>query len=100
MNTLQIVLLALFAVFPVLYLRSPRRPQRAFAYLRALLLSLASIAVLSPFVWLVAAAFKDRSVMNDYTFFPPLHLWSSETLNLNNFRRLFRGEASVKGTVY
>jgi multiple sugar transport system permease protein len=100
MNPLQITLLVLFAVFPLLYLRSPRRPQRAFAYLRALLLSLVSIAVISPFVWLVAAAFKDRSVMNEYIFFPPLRLWSGDTLNLDNFRRLFRGEASVRGTIY
>src|SRR5262245_47058096 len=100
MNLLQIALLASFAVFPLLYLRWPRRPQRAFSYLRALVLTLASIAVLSPFAWLVAAAFKDKSVMNEYIFFPPLSKWSSETMNLNNFRRLFQGEMSVKGMVY
>lgn len=100
MNRLQIVLLALFAVFPLLYLRSPRRPRLAYGYLRALVLALTSIAVLSPFVWLVAAAFKDRSVMNEYTFFPPLSEWSSRTMNLRNFRRLFAGETSVKGVVY
>lgn len=100
MNTLQIILLALFAVFPLLYLRSPSRPRLAYGYLRALVLALTTIAVLSPFVWLVAAAFKDRSVMNEYTFFPPLGEWSSKTMNLRNFQRLFAGETSVKGVVY
>jgi ABC-type glycerol-3-phosphate transport system permease component len=100
MNALQITLLVLFGVFPLLYLRSPKRPKLAWSYLRGLILTLACIAVLSPFVWLVAAAFKDRSVMNEYTFFPPLDKWSSETMNLKNFRRLFAGEMSVKGMVY
>jgi ABC-type glycerol-3-phosphate transport system permease component len=100
MNALQITLLVLFAVFPLLYLRAPRRPRQAWSYLRALVLTLASIAVLSPFAWLIAAAFKDKSVFNEYIFFPPLSEWSSETLNLKNFRKLFAGETSVKGTVY
>lgn len=100
MNALQITLLALFAVFPLLYLKSPARPRAAWTYLRALVLTLASIAVLSPFVWLIAAAFKDKSVFNEYVFFPPLSEWSTQTLNLNNFRRLFAGETSVKGTIY
>ena len=100
MNALQGTLLALFAVFPLLYLRSPRRPKLAYSYLRGLVLTLASIAVLSPFAWLVAAAFKDKSVLNEYIFFPPLSKWSTETMNLNNFRKLFAGEMSVRGVVY
>ncbi|HEU4583579.1 MAG TPA: carbohydrate ABC transporter permease [Polyangiaceae bacterium] len=100
MNGLQITLLVLFGIFPLLYLRSPKQPRLAWSYLRGLVLTLVSIAVLSPFVWLVAAAFKDSSVMNEYTFFPPLEKWSTETLNLKNFRRLFAGEMSVKGMVY
>jgi ABC-type glycerol-3-phosphate transport system permease component len=100
LNALQITLLALFAVFPVLYLKNPKKPKAAYIYLRALVLTLASIAVMSPFVWLVAAAFKDKAVFNEYIFFPPLSEWSSETMNLNNFRKLFAGETSVKGTVY
>jgi ABC-type glycerol-3-phosphate transport system permease component len=100
MNALQITLLVLFGIFPLLYLRSPKRPKLAYSYLRGLVLTLASIAVLSPFAWLVAAAFKDKSVLNEYVFFPPFNKWSAETLNLNNFRRLFAGEMSVKGVVY
>ena len=82
MNALQMTLLVLFAVAPLLYLRWPRRPKIALGYLRGLVLTLASIAVLSPFVWLVAAAFKDKSVLNEYIFFPPLREWSSKTMNL------------------
>jgi ABC-type glycerol-3-phosphate transport system permease component len=100
MNALQITLLGLFAVFPVLYFRNPKKPKAAFVYLRGLVLALASIAVMSPFVWLVAAAFKDKSVFNEYIFFPPLGEWSQKTMNLENFRKLFAGETSVKGTVY
>jgi multiple sugar transport system permease protein len=99
-NALQITLLALFCVFPLLYLRSPRKPAMAFAYLRGLILTLASIAVMAPFVWLIASSFKDRSVFNEYIFFPPLADWSEKTMNLNNFRRLFAGQTSVQGTVY
>jgi ABC-type glycerol-3-phosphate transport system permease component len=79
---------------------SPRRPRLAVSYLRALVLTLACAAVLSPFAWLIAAAFKDKSVLNQYTFFPPLDQWSSATMNLDNFRRLFAGERGVKGVVY
>jgi ABC-type glycerol-3-phosphate transport system permease component len=100
LNALQATLLALFAVFPILYLRSPRKPKLAYSYLRGLVLTLASIAVLSPFAWLVAAAFKDPKVLNEYIFFPPLDKWSTETMNLNNFRKLFAGEMSVRGVVY
>ena len=100
MNWLQITLIVLFAVFPVLYLRSPGKPRLAWSYLRGLVLTLASIAVLSPFAWLLAAAFKDKSVFNEYIFFPPPSEWSTETMNLDNFRKLFAGETSVKGTIY
>jgi multiple sugar transport system permease protein len=100
LNALQATLLVLFAVFPLLYLRSPGQPKRAYSYLRGLVLTLASLAVLSPFAWLLAAAFKDKSVLNEYIFFPPLSKWSAETMNLNNFRKLFAGEMSVRGVVY
>jgi ABC-type glycerol-3-phosphate transport system permease component len=83
----------------LIYARAPRRPTLAFAYLRLVILVLASIGVLAPFVWLVAAAFKDHAVFNEYIFFPPLATWGS-TINLANFRELFAGKSSVQGTVY
>lgn len=100
LNWLQSTLLLSFGVFVALYLRSPRRPRLAWSYLRGLILTLACAAVVSPFVWLVAAAFKDKTVFNEYLFFPPLSEWSSRTINLSNFEKLFAGETSVKGTVY
>jgi arabinosaccharide transport system permease protein len=100
MNPLRWTLLVLFMGFPLLLLSYPKAPQRARSYLRGLLLALASIAVLSPFAWLVAAAFKDKAVFNLYLFFPPFGEWSKDTVNLSNFRKLFAGDTSVKGTVY
>jgi ABC-type glycerol-3-phosphate transport system permease component len=43
--------------------------------------------------------FKDKSVLNEYVFLPPLSSWS-ETVNLDNFRRLFKGEDTVQGKVF
>lgn len=100
MNTLQIALLSLLAIFVALYLRSPRHPRLAFGYARWTILGLTSLAVLTPFVWLLAAIFKDKSVFNEYVFFPPLEKLSEKTVNLGNFIELFRGQPSIQGTVY
>ena len=100
MNPLRISLLILLAIFVALYLRSPRHPRLAFSYARWVILGLTSVAVLTPFVWLLAAIFKDKSVFNDYVFFPPLAELSRRTVNLGNFVELFRGQPSVQGTVY
>jgi ABC-type glycerol-3-phosphate transport system permease component len=100
MSPLHWVLLGILGGFVVLYLRSPRQPRLAWAYLRWVAMLGASVIVVAPFVWLVAAAFKDRGVLNEYIFFPPLSAWSRATVNLDNFRRLFAGDQSVKGTVY
>lgn len=99
MNPLRAFALVLVAGFFVLWLRSPKNPQAAFAYLRWVALACAASLILAPFLWLVAAAFKDREVLNEYLFFPPLP-WSGKTMNLENFRRLFAGDASVQGKVY
>jgi ABC-type glycerol-3-phosphate transport system permease component len=97
MNALQAGLLALVAIFVALYVV---RRRVAFVYARWTLLTLGGLVVLAPFVWLLAAVFKDHSVLNDYIFFPPLGKWSRETMNLNNFRELFKGRPSIRGTVY
>jgi ABC-type glycerol-3-phosphate transport system permease component len=89
MNPIQLLLLALLVVFCVLYLRSPKHPRLALRFGRVTLLVLASVVVLSPFAWLLAAAFKDQSVINEYILLPPISEWSSRTLNLENFRELF-----------
>lgn len=100
MNLLHGVLLLVVVVLVALLLLDRRRPRLALAYLRLVVLVGAAIVVLSPFVWLVAAAFKDSSVLNEYLFFPPPGALSTETVNLGNFRRLFRGESTLQGTVY
>src|SRR5690606_31569133 len=56
--------------------------------------------VLAPFVWLLAAVFKDPDVFNKYIFFPPLSEWSSETINLKNLKTLFEPKETLQGTVY
>jgi ABC-type glycerol-3-phosphate transport system permease component len=99
MNALQASLLALAAVFFVLLARSPRRPAVALRYARWVLLLLASAVVLAPFVWLLAAIFKDKSVLTQYVFFPPLRAWSRATMNFENFAELFRAKPSLQGPI-
>ena len=98
MNLLQVLLLALFVAFVVLRLLGRRRTASRFA--RWTLLCLGAVVVLAPFTWLLAAVFKDRSVLNEYIFLPPIGQWSEKTLNLNNFRALFKGRPSLTGPVY
>jgi ABC-type glycerol-3-phosphate transport system permease component len=100
MNPLQLILVGLAVVFVLLWAKSPKNPSAAVRYARAVILALASVAVLAPFVWLLAAIFKDRTVLNEYMFFPPLSDWTSKTMNLENFSRLFQGRPSVQGRIY
>jgi ABC-type glycerol-3-phosphate transport system permease component len=100
MNPLQLILLGLGVVFFALWAKSPKNPSTAVRYARAVILAMASIAVLAPFVWLLAAVFKDRTVLNEYMFFPPISKWSSKTMNLLNFEQLFQGRPSVQGRIY
>jgi ABC-type glycerol-3-phosphate transport system permease component len=100
MNTIHWLLLAIFLPFVVLYARPSGRRTAAFRYLRWVAIGIASVVVLAPFLWLVAAIFKDQSVLNEYIFFPPLSQWSRKTMNLGNFVELLRGKPSVGGTVY
>jgi multiple sugar transport system permease protein len=92
---LAVVIAALGAPALVLY----RRPALAWRYARLVALGIACVVVLAPFVWLVAAIFKDKSVFNEYVFFPPLHEWSRKTMNLDNFVQLFRGKRGAGGTI-
>jgi multiple sugar transport system permease protein len=80
--------------------RAKSRGFDGVALVRGALLALATLVVLTPFVWLVAAVFKDRSVFNEHVLFPPLSEWSAKTMNLENFRVLFKGRTGSTGTVY
>ena len=96
MNTLHWVLIALAAVFAALL---PVSRKLAVGYARLSVLILVGTVMLMPFAWLVSAAFKDRSVLNEYTFLPPPAEISSETINLDNFRELFTEKETVQGPV-
>ncbi|MGA7119011.1 MAG: carbohydrate ABC transporter permease [Polyangiaceae bacterium] len=96
MSALHVVLLLLAAPIVALY----RRPRLALRYARAVALGLACIVVLAPFFWLVAAVFKDKSVFNEFVFFPPPAEWSRKTMNFDNFVQLFQGgKRGSNGTI-
>lgn len=99
MNALHWLLVIVVSVFVLLYALAPKNPRLALGYLRWVVLIGVSIAVLAPFLWLIAAAFKNKASLNEYVFFPPLASWG-QTMGLDNFRRLFAGDPAVQGTVY
>lgn len=76
------------------------KASKLLGLLRFTVLCGVAAAVLAPFAWLVAAAFKDKAYLNEYLFFPPLSEWSGKTMNLDNFRTLFAGDPTIQGTVY
>jgi ABC-type glycerol-3-phosphate transport system permease component len=103
MGTIHWILVALFVPVVVLYARSPAGPSRsstALAYARWAAVGIACAVTLAPFVWLLTAIFKDKSIFNEDIFLPPVSHWSTKTLNFSNFAELFRGRQSVDGTVY
>ncbi len=100
LNTSHLVLLLVAVAYVVLRVALPRGPEKASAFLRTVLLCTAAFLILSPFLWLFAAVFKDKDVLMQYTFLPPIAEWSARTLNLENFRALFAGEQAVEGVVY
>jgi len=71
----------------------------ALTYARFTVLLLVAAVILMPFFWLICSAFKDKSVLNEYTFLPPVNRISRETINLDNFRTLFTPEQTVQGPV-
>ncbi len=100
MNGIQITLLLLAGLYMILRWIYPRDQEIASAYLRYTLLGIAGFLILSPFVWLITAVFKDKDVLMQYSFLPPFSEWSRETINLGNFRALLQGEDTVAGRVY
>lgn len=96
MNALQITLLVLAGIFPALWLI---RKRWGWTYARWTGLILAATVMLLPFVWLFCAAIKDKSVMNEYMFLPPVSNISSHTINPDNFTELFRAKQTVSGKV-
>jgi len=100
MNPLRVTLLLFTIVYLVLRLAGGRHPRLAHAYLRYVLLAVVAAIIVAPFAWLICAAFKDRDVLMEYTFLPPIREWSWQTINLDNFRELFAAQESLEGRVY
>jgi multiple sugar transport system permease protein len=95
-NYLHITLLSAVGVFVLLMFFSRRV---AWQFARVAVLTAVALVMLAPFAWLVCAAFKDPAVLNDYRFLPPISKWSSETINLTNFRVLLSDKDTVEGPV-
>ena len=96
MNGVRLTLLILLVVFFALL---PLSRRVALNYARWALLAVVGTVMMLPFVWLLCASFKDRSVLNEYTFIPPPAKISSATINLENFRTLFADRQTVQGPV-
>lgn len=96
MNWLQATLLVIAAGFPALWLIKRRW---GWTYARWAGLILAAVVMTLPFVWLTCAAFKDKAVLNEFMFLPPIDQLSSKTVNLDNFIELFSAKQTVSGKV-
>ena len=108
LNNLHYILIVLLVGFGLSYAVLPRYRQRIATIQRYVVLTLMAILILSPFLWLISAVFKDADVLMQYAFLPPLSEWSSETLNLKNFYNpatekldsLFEAEKTMQGEVH
>lgn len=98
MSTLHFSLMALVGIAVFLWLVDPRRPRLAVRYARYVVLIALAVGFLAPFIWVTCAAFKDRAVLMEHTFLPPISTWG-ETLSLDNFRRLFVSRTTLEGEV-
>ena len=83
----------------VFFLLLSIRRRIAWRYARVLLLLAVATVMLAPFAWLVCAVFKDSTVLNEYSFLPPLSKISHETINLSNFHALLTDQPTVQGPV-
>jgi multiple sugar transport system permease protein len=96
MNGVRITVLVLLAIFIALLPFSRRLATR---YARVALLLVVCTVMMLPFAWLICAAFKDKSVLHEYTFLPPPAKISADTINLDNFRTLLKPTPTVQGPV-
>ena len=102
MNWLQITFLVLVAIALGLLLYSR---VIAATYARVTTLIVVGTIMLMPFAWLICSAFKDKEVLQKYTFLPPPGLLTQKTstgtmpINLDNFRTLFADKQTVQGPV-
>lgn len=98
MNFLHLILIATAATGVLLFAVDQRRPRLASAYFRYVMLAIMAVAILTPFVWLACAVFKESHALMKYVFLPPVAEWG-ESLGLVNFKKLFLPRASLQGPV-
>jgi multiple sugar transport system permease protein len=110
MNSLHYVLLCLPLIALVLWICLGKRAATTFS--RLAILSVVAVVMTLPFFWLVCAAFKHPSVLNEYMFLPPVHKWgqmhtitvqgndyTGPAVGLTNFKRLFESRQTVGGGI-
>ena len=95
MNVAEFAVAALVLVALMVSRRVPPHLRRLASWI---VIGATLVVVTSPFLWLLAAAFKERSAFAEHVFFPPLSRWP-ETMTLDNFRVLFAGDTSAQGAV-
>jgi ABC-type glycerol-3-phosphate transport system permease component len=66
---------------------------------RQLLLAVAALVVLTPFAWLVCAAFKPAATIMAHAFLPPVADWDQGVFSLENFRQLLVPRPTLQGPV-
>ena len=79
MNSIQITVISLIAIFLGLRLFFSKKKQIANTYIKYLFLIFAGFIFMTPFFWLISSSFKDKRVFNEYNFLPPLHSWFAKT---------------------
>ena len=72
MHLVHWILIAAVIVYIALRLIPGKGWKIAPAYLRVVLLCAAAFLTLTPFVWLICSAFKDKTSMMDCMFLPPM----------------------------
>lgn len=102
-SAIHVIILLAILVYIGLRLIPGKGWKIAPAYLRIILLCAAAFLTLTPFVWLICSAIKDKTSMMDCTFLPMDRPWFGEkgVLTLDNFKTLlFREYKSAEGNVY
>lgn len=74
-NALQWTIVGLATAFALVF---PFSRKRAYTFGRVSTLLAVCAVMLLPFVWLACAAFKDKAVLNEFSFLPPPSTWRGE----------------------
>lgn len=77
-NGLQWLIVALLCGFALIF---PFSRRTAYTFGRVSALLAVCTVMLLPFAWLACAAFKDKAVMNEFTFLPPASTWTSDQVH-------------------